>query len=178
MESGTRSYQRYRAGDEQALAEIVELYNQSLILFINRYVHNLSDAEDLAAETFLHLILKKPRFKQESSFKTYLFAIGRNKAVDWIRKQARHPQIPLDDQQLSEHDLLLETLIRQEKRVEMLRAITTLPPDYRDVLHLLYWEDMSYSDAAKVLNKRVKQINNLAYRARNALKSVLEQKVT
>ena len=96
MDNGTRCYHRFLEGDERALEEIVDLYNRKLILFINQLVNNLSDAEDLAAEAFLDLILKKPRFREESSFKTYLFSIGRNKALDLLKKQSRHASVPLD----------------------------------------------------------------------------------
>jgi RNA polymerase sigma factor (sigma-70 family) len=178
MDNGASSYHRFLEGDSSALEEIVELYNKKLILFLNTFVNNLAVAEDLAADTFLELILKKPRFNQESSFKTYLFKIGRNNALDHLKKQARHPSVPLDDMQLSEQDLFVDEIIGDEQRKELLGAIERLHPDYRDILHLLYFEDLSYSDAAAVMKKNVKQINNLAYRAKNALKAALEQEVT
>ena len=178
MDNGASSYHRFLEGDDRALEEIVELYNKKLILFLNAHVTNLAVAEDLAADTFLELILKKPRFNHESSFKTYLFKIGRNNALDYLKKQARHPSVPLDELQLTEQGLFVDELIRDEQRKELLGAIDRLHPDYRDVLHLLYFEDLSYSDAAAVLKKSVKQINNLAYRAKNALKAAMEQEVT
>jgi RNA polymerase sigma factor (sigma-70 family) len=178
MDNGASSYHRFFEGDNRALEEIVELYNKKLILFLNTYVTNLAVAEDLAADTFLELIMKKPRFNQKSSFKTYLFKIGRNNALDYLRKQARHPNVPLDDMQLTEQDLFLDEIIEDEQRKELRGAIDRLHPDYRHILHLLYFEDLSYSDAAAVLKKSVKQINNLAYRAKNALKAAIEQEVT
>ena len=75
MDNGASSYHRFLEGDNSALEEIVELYNKKLILFLNTYVTNLAVAEDLAADTFLELIIKKPRFNQKSSFKTYLLRL-------------------------------------------------------------------------------------------------------
>lgn len=215
MDNGTRCYHRFLEGDERALEEIVDLYNRKLILFINQLVNNLSDAEDLAAEAFLDLILKKPRFREESSFKTYLFSIGRNKALDLMKKQSRHASVPLDhvllrpgideernddllrprdegrdddhlhqsdvgpvDAQLAEQNLLLDELDWNEEQKTLLRALNELRPDYRDVLHLLYFEEMSYREAAVVLKKSVKQINNLAFRAKNAMRAAMQQEVT
>jgi RNA polymerase sigma factor (sigma-70 family) len=178
MDNGASSYHRFLEGDDQALEEIVELYNKKLILFLNIHVHNLAVAEDLAADTFLELIVKKPRFNHGSSFKTYLFKIGRNNALDFLRKQNRHLSVPLDDLQLEDQGLFVEELIRDEQRQELLRAIDGLHPDYRDVLHLLYFEDLSYGDAATVMKRSMKQINNLAYRAKNALKAAMKQEVT
>ncbi len=64
MDNGASSYYRFLEGDNNALEEIVELYNKKLILFLNTYVTNLAVAEDLAADTFLELIMKKPNFNQ------------------------------------------------------------------------------------------------------------------
>jgi len=178
MDSGTQCYQRFLEGDEGALEEIVDLYNRKLILFINQYVNNLSEAEDLAAEAFLDLITKKPRFRQQSSFKTYLFAIGRNKALDFSKKQSRHPSVPFEDISWVEQNLLLDELDWDEERRELIRALNNLLPDYRQILHLLYFEEMSYREAAAVLRKSEKQINNLAYRAKIALRDAMQQEVT
>ncbi|NLC83917.1 MAG: RNA polymerase sigma factor [Ruminococcaceae bacterium] len=178
MDKGARCYHRFLEGDEGALEEIVGLYNRKLILFINNLTNNLSEAEDLAAEAFLDLILKKPHFRQESSFKTYLFSIGRNKALDFLKKQSRHTSVTLDDVQLADQNLLLDELEWGEQQKALLRALDELHPDYRDVLHLLYFEEMSYREAAAVLRKSEKQINNLAYRAKNAMRTAMQQEVT
>lgn len=177
MDNGASSYHRFLEGDDRALEEIVELYNRKLILFLNAQVNNLAVAEDLAADTFLELIMKRPRFNQESSFKTYLFKIGRNNALDYLKKQARHPSVPLDDLHLPEQSPFIDEIIREEQRKVLHDTIKRLHPDYRDVLHLLYFEDLSYGDAAAVMKKSVKQINNLAYRAKIALKAAMEPEV-
>ena len=89
MDNGASSYHRFLEGDESGLEELVEAYSDNLIFFINSFMNNLTLSEDLMSDTFLELILKKPRFVGDSSFKTYLFKIGRNKAFDCLRKQKR-----------------------------------------------------------------------------------------
>ena len=54
MDTGSESYRRYLAGDDEGLAEIVRLYKDRLILFINTYVHDFSAAEDLCEDVFCH----------------------------------------------------------------------------------------------------------------------------
>ena len=173
MDNGASHYRRFLEGDEQALEAIVDQYNRILILFINRLVNNLTVAEDLAADAFLELIIKKPRFRQESSFKTYLFAIGRNKSLDFLKRQARFADRPIEELPLADRQMIENELIQDERRQALHRAIESIRPDYRDILHLLYFEDMSYGEAAAVLKKSVKQVNNLAYRAKNALRAVM-----
>lgn len=175
MDNGAGSYHRFLEGDENALEEIVEQYNRNLILFLNGYVSNITVAEDLAADTFLELIMKKPHFKQGSSFKTYLFAIGRNNALDYLKKRARHKTVPFEDVDLADKHLLEDDLIRGEQQKQINTAIKTLHPEYRDVLHLLYFEEMDYKETAAVLRKNIKQISNLSFRAKKALKAIIEK---
>ena len=89
MDKGAQSYRRFLDGDDDALGEIVDLYREGLILFIYRYVANLADAEDLAEDVFVELIVNPERYGFRSSLKTYIFTLGRNKAVDFVRKQSR-----------------------------------------------------------------------------------------
>jgi len=89
MENGASSYHRFLKGDESGLEELVKAYSDNLIFFISRFINDMALSEDLMSDTFLELIVKKPRFAGNSSFKTYLFKIGRNKAFDYLRKQKR-----------------------------------------------------------------------------------------
>ena len=80
MDSGASNYQRYLAGDDDALVALVRDYKDGLLLFLNRYVRNLSLAEELTEDTFFRLVTKRPRFSPHYSFKTWLYTIGRNTA--------------------------------------------------------------------------------------------------
>lgn len=97
MDNGAASYRRFIDGDQEAFGEIVDLYRENLIFFIHRYVNDLDTAEDLAEDAFVELIVHPERFEGKSSLKTFLFAIARNKAVDWLRKHKRMKPVPLDE---------------------------------------------------------------------------------
>lgn len=109
MDNGASSYHRFLNGDEQGFAEIVKDYSKSLLYFINGFVGNITIAEDLMEDVFVDLIVYKNRFKGQSSFKTFIFAIARNKAVDYIRKH-KHVN-PLDDIALAEDITELEDAV-------------------------------------------------------------------
>ena len=89
MDKGYESYRKFLAGDKKGLVEIMELYSDSLVAFINGFVHNESTAEDLMQDTYLELIIKENSFKGESQFKTWLFRIARNTAFDHLSKHDR-----------------------------------------------------------------------------------------
>ena len=86
MDNGSRSYDRYLNGDDSALSEIVHEYKDGLTLYLNTFTNNLYDAEDMAQETLVVLVSQKPVFKGKSSFKTWLYSIGRNVTIAYMRK--------------------------------------------------------------------------------------------
>ena len=89
MGNGESSYRRFLDGDDEGLTLIVRDYKDGLILYLNNYVNNIYIAEDLMQETFFKIAVKKPKFKGKSTFKTWLYAIGRNVAKDYLRNNSR-----------------------------------------------------------------------------------------
>ena len=177
MDNGASSYRRFLDGDDTAIAELVGAYKDGLILYLNGYVHNIFVAEELAEDTFFRLITKKPRFGGNSSFKSFLYAIGRNVAVDYIRCQSKVRQIPLEDAEntIAAVESLEQTYLREEQKLELNRALAQLPDDYRHVLWLSFFEDFSNQEIAAIMRKNERQVRNLLYRAKQSLKSILEK---
>lgn len=177
MDKGAESYRRFLDGDESGFAEIVEQYGKNLILFIDGYVKNATVAEDLMEDTFCELIFHKNRYRGKSSFKTYLFTIARNKALTYLKKSSRTADLSVEDyeKELSDRDSLEKEVIRDGEKLALYEAMDRISPDYRTVLYLFYFEDMTYEKISRVLRKSNKQIKNLAYRGRKALKSEMEK---
>ncbi len=177
MDNGASSYRRFLEGDDSGLAEIVKSYRDGLILYLNGIVNNLSVAEELAEETLFKIITKKPRFNAQYSFKTWLYTIGRNVAIDYIRrhkKRSDRSYETLENCIQDESDLIRFYVIEERKRT-VHRALKNLHSDYRQVLWLLYFEKLSNSEVSVVMKKNPRQMKNLVYRAKNALKSELEK---
>lgn len=174
MKFGESSYRRFLAGEESAFDEVIDTYHESLIFFIQRYVHNLDEAEDIAEDCFVELIVH-PRYHFKVSLKTYLFTIARNKSVDYIRHRSAIPTTPLDEcsEKSAEYESFENKVLRDERRRAVNRAVEQLNEEMRTVIHLIYFEDMSYEEAGRVMKKSRKQMENLAYRARNALRVIL-----
>lgn len=85
MDNGASSYRRFLDGDESAFDEIMKELFRSLVFFIDRYVHDVHSAEDIAIDTFSDLIVHRHRYNFKVTLKTYLFMIGRSRALDHIR---------------------------------------------------------------------------------------------
>lgn len=174
MDNGEWSYQRFLEGDESGLVQIIRDYRDGLMLYLNGFVSDLTIAEDLTEDTFLKLVLKKPRFLARSSFKTWLYTIGRNLAMDHLKRN-RKTEIPLEscpEITDGENDLEFGYILQEDKRI-IHRVMKTLKQEYRQVLWLIYFEGFSCSEAGKIMGKSAHNTETLVYRARHALKSKL-----
>ena len=177
MDNGASSYRRFLDGDDKGIAEIVGEYKDGLILYLNGYVNNIFIAEELTEDTFFRLITKKPRFSGKSTFKTWLYAIGRNVAVDFIRHNSKMLATPIEDMEnyLIEEQSLEQSYIKEERKLIVHKALSELIPDYKIILWLIFFEDFSNKEAATILKKNDRQIKNLLYRAKQSLKTKLEK---
>ena len=175
MDNGASSYRRFLDGDDKGIAEIVGEYKDGLILYLNGYVNNIFIAEELTEDTFFRLITKKPRFSGKSTFKTWLYTIGRNVAVDYIRHNSKMLATPIEDMEnyLSEEQSLEQSYIKEERKLIVHKALSELIPDYKIILWLIYFEDFSNKEVAKVMRKSVHNTEVLVSRARKALKEKL-----
>lgn len=176
-DSGVFNYRRFRdGGDENGLVEIIKEYKDGLIFYLNSIVGNIHTAEELAEDTFVLLGTKKPRDKGTGSFKTWLYTIGRNIAIDSLRRrrkvcelsEAEYADISADVASLEDSYLL------EERKITVHRALNSLKPEYRQVLWLMYFEDLSAKETACIMKKSAHGIETLVYRARKSLKLTLE----
>lgn len=181
IKSDDEYYQLFLDGDNTGFEQLVMKYKDHLIYFIHRYIKNLDLAEDLAQDVFVEVLIHKERFKLSSSFKTYIFTIGHNKAVDYIRKYSRQILVedlttPKDAEVWKQEESQLERhILQQEEKQLLMKSIKCLKEDYQAAILMVDLEGMSYKEASSVLHKTIPQMKILIYRARKALKKVLEK---
>ncbi len=178
MDNGASSYRRFRDnGDQNALIGIIRDYKDGLTLYLASIVGSIQTAEELAEDTFVLIGTKKPKDKGKGSFRTWLYTIGRNIAIDHLRKRSRHIEVPIDESDaslISDEDIVESEYLKKEQKMTVHKAMRKLSPDYQQVLWLTYFEDMSNKEAAAVMKKSVRSIESLLYRARKSLRSQLE----
>ena len=167
-----QNYEAYCRGDDEGLARIISDYKDSLIFFLRTFTGDIHTAE----ETFVKLAVKKPRYNGKASFKTWLYKIASNTAIDLLRKK-RLEALPLEDAELSSDEAdLEESYIREAKKIAVHRAMRELPQDYQRILWLVYFEGLSVKEAAVLMDRSEHAAQTLIYRARQRMKEVLEQK--
>lgn len=175
MDNGACSYRRFLDGDESAFNDIMEQLFCKLVFFIDSYVHDIHAAEDIAIDTFSDLIVHKHRYNFKVTLKTYLYMIGRSRALDYIkhRKIINFTELK-EAQNLTDDGRILEEKILADERKRIINsAMSKLPDDMRAAVYLVYFEEMTYKETAKVMKKNIKQIDNLLYRAKKELRNIL-----
>lgn len=174
MERTINYYNSFLNGDEDALSMLIHAYRDGLMLYINGYVKNISVAEELTEETFVKLVLKRPKFYERSAFKTWLYAIARNLTTDYLRRNKNQEvslqmcaEIALEEKHLE------NSYICSEQNIQLHNAIKKLKAEYAQVLWLIYFEQFTHKEVAKIMRKSVHNVDTLVYRARQALKAIL-----
>ena len=168
MEIGEELYNRFRDGDDTAFDRILKLYYDGLLFFVTRYVRDVSTAEDVVIDTFLELLMHRSRYNFKTSLKTYLYTIARNKSLNVLKRKSR-TDVALD----SVGHTIDSHMIDSERKRVISEALAKLPEEMRSCIILVYFEDMTYEETAKIMKKSRKQIDNLLYRAKASLKNII-----
>lgn len=178
MDNGESSCRRFLSGDKSAFDDILKEYRQSLTFFIYRYVKNYHEAEDIAIDVFVEFLAHPKKYNFKTSLKTYLFMIGRSRALDFLRRNKKYKRAELQELDRNPEDSgsLWEDFIKGERNRALNEAVVKLPEDMKIAVHLVYFEGLSYEEAGRVMKKSKKQIDNLLYRAKGKLKIALSEK--
>lgn len=175
MDNGAGSYRRFLDGDESAFDDVMRELFDKLVFFVDRYVHDIHAAEDVAIDVFADLIVHRHRYNFKVTLKTYLFMLGRSRAIDYIRHRRVIDCVDLDAVRdvSDDRETLEESILADECRRAVNAAVAALPQDMRVAVHLVYFEEMTYDEAARVMKKNRKQVDNLLYRAKKELRIIL-----
>ena len=180
MDNGASSYHRFLSGDDEGIREIINRYYDGLAVYLNAYLNNMDDAEDVAEETMIVLATKKPKYNGKSSFKTWLYAIGRYQAIDHIRCKPPETE-PLSEELISRgsgRGDAEEIFIQKEERERLYQAMEQLKPDYKRVLQMKFYDGMELQEIGEVMGKSSAGIYHLYERAKKSLRKKLEGKGT
>ena len=177
MDNGSESYKRFLDGDDIGMEDIITEYRDGLIFYLHKLVGSIEKAEELAEDTFVLLCIKKPKDKQKCSFKTWLYTIGRNLAIDYLRRSAKQITMPLDtyDTLCSDQDSPEEEYIRNSKKTIVNKALNKLKPEYRQVLWLLYFEDLQYKEISIINEQECSRDTNACQPSQASTKKRIDQ---
>lgn len=166
-------YASFLEGDIASFEELVIRHRHNLVYFIMQYVKNYQIAEDISQEVFAYVYVKPERYCAEYAFKTYLFMLGKRRAIDYIRKESNHQTIPLEEFTLVESNSVDNNLFHLENAEILRKHINELNPQYRIVITLIDLNGLSIAETAKIMDKSVLAIKVLSHRAKKRLKQIM-----
>ncbi len=174
-----------QSGSKSDFGKLVSQYYEMVYAVVYGVVHHREAARDVAQEVLMKAFREISRFAGQSKFKTWLYRIAINAAIDHTR--AKKPTESLDATDASDDDsrpALVITdksagprdLARQaELRVLLNQAIEQLSPDHRAVMVLREWEELSYDEIAEALGLQIGTVMSRIFYARRKLAEILGQ---
>ncbi|MCB9993239.1 MAG: sigma-70 family RNA polymerase sigma factor [Hyphomicrobiaceae bacterium] len=161
---------RISARDSGALRILYTRHNVRLYRFLVRLTGNEALAEECVNETFLKVWLKAESFGGQSSVSTWLFTIARNEALSHLRKRR---EAPLDEEQAAqiedESDTQDVTAAKKDKCAVMRLCIDKLSPAHREIIDLVYYQDLSVAEVAEVVGIPENTVKTRMFHARKQL---------
>jgi len=172
---------RCQAGDDAALAELVERYSPRLRYFLRKLLgperhrgRSLQGdgAEDALQDVWLDVVRHLPRLADPQALAAWLYAIARGHAFGRLRKM--RPTEPLDESQVVDA-VENEDEFSSEDAARIHAALDELPAEQREVLVLRFLEDMSYDEIARIVGCQLGTVRSRIHYGKRALRSALSK---
>ena len=176
----------YLDGDRQSLDVLVARYFKTIYGFAARFAGNGEDAEDITQETFVKAWRHLKRFDPERNFKTWLFAIAKNTALDFLKKKRAVPfsafknaagENGLLETLANSAPLAAEALERREAGDLVRNFLEKLSPAQRTTLALRYGNDLTFRAIAERLGEPLHTVKSRNRRALAALGKLLPRHI-
>jgi RNA polymerase sigma-70 factor (ECF subfamily) len=175
--------ERILGGDRDLFTTLVSRYERRLINYVYRITHRYEEAHDLAQEIFVKVYLALDRYDPKYQFSTWLFRIAQNSAIDALRKKSI-AEVPLarpteDEPSGKEREFAddgispYRALKNKQLSAAIDEAVRKLPADYRELIQLRHFAELSYEEIATMKQLPLGTVKNKLFRARNLLKDAL-----
>ena len=177
--------QKIIAGDRNAYRVLVERYQQMVFRTCMGFVHNSADAEDITQDVFIKAYQSLKEFRMESSFSTWLYRIAVNASLNRVREKKKNfivryfnDLMEADSNTLPVSEIYESgdpesSMIGEEHRAWVKRALDSLPDNQRTAIVLSKYEDLSQKEIAEIMGKSEGAVEALIQRAKATLRSRL-----
>ena len=174
-------------GREECFGDLVERYQNPLVNYLFRMVRNREEARDIAQEVFIKIYQALDRYDPQYKFSTWLFRIAQNAAIDRIRKR-RIKVVSMDRPSDDSDDGAWEfpsddpdpyrDSRNQERGDAIQQAIDGLPWEYRELIVMRHFGELSYEEIASAKEMPLGTVKNKLFRGRQMLKDLLADYLT
>lgn len=174
---------RVQRGDSAAFDLLVRKHQHRVVALIGRYVHDWSEAQDVAQDTFIRAYRAMGNFRGDAQFSTWLHRIAVNTAKNHLVAHKRRPpgdDVDIDDAEQFESGLRLRDndtpereLMRHEMEQTVMRAVEALPDELRTAITLREVDGLSYEEIAQQMQCPIGTVRSRIFRARDAIDAQL-----
>ena len=174
---------RILGGDRDRFTELVKRYERRIVNYVYRITHRYEEAHDLAQEIFVKVFMALDRYDPKYQFSTWLFRIAQNSAIDAIRKKSIQ-EVPFarpadeessgKEREFPDHGVSPYRAMKNKQLAAAIdQAVDHLPSDYRELIQLRHFAELSYEEIATMKKLPLGTVKNKLFRARNLLKDAL-----
>ena len=172
----------YLNGDEKALEFLIARYLKPVYGFVHGYAGNVQEAEDITQEVFLKAWRNLKKFDPRKNFKTWVFSIAKNTAIDFLRKKKTVPFSAFDNEEggndildtlVDPAPLVSELVERREDAGSLADALSKISPKYRNVISLYHDEQLNFREIAQMMGESLNTVKSRHRRALIVLKKIL-----
>lgn len=171
--------ERSLAGDNRAFEVLFDRYKDNIRELIRKRSRGGSDINDLLQETFIKAYLNLGKYDKSYTFGQWLYAIARNTFIDFTRRQETKNNLLSIDENIG-HELSRNSpediVIDKEKSEEIGRDIARLAPQYRRIIELRYYRELSYEEIAIELGIPLGTVKTNLYRAKEKLIKIIRDR--
>lgn len=173
----------FLAGDDPAFEQLVDKYLKPIYNFLYHFVSDRENLDDITQETFIKAWKNIKKFDQEKKFKTWLFTIAKNTALDYLKKKKTIPFSMFTDSEgynkledISEDSILPdEFLERADATKDLEEILKKIPDQYQIILSMRYRDDFSLHEIAAILKIPYNTIKSQHQRGLKILKAKLSK---
>ena len=168
--------------NEQPLEVLIQRYLKPIYGFVYKYTGDSQEAEDIAQETFVKVWRNLKKFKKQKNFKSWLFSIAKNTAIDFLKKK-RAMQFSDFENERGESTILEkfidssplpnELLERKDLMGTLAKAIGKLLPKYRKTLLLRHNDNLTFREISEATGEPLNTVKSRYRRAVIMLKKLL-----
>ena len=174
--------------DQQAFAELMDKYKDSIYYMLLKMVQNNDDAEDLTLEAFGKAFNRLNQYTPNFAFSTWLFKIATNNCIDFLRKKKKNV-LSIDNRvanedgddfmfEIKSEGLTPEQIAMNDQKIQLMRRyVKKLKPRYEILVEMRYFKEMSYEEISDELQLPLGTVKAQLFRAREFLFNIMKHSI-
>ena len=168
---------RVTGGDSAAYALLMQRYEQKLLRYVVFLIHDEVAAADIVQDTFIKAYQNLKSYKPAYKFSSWIYRIAHNETMNAVKRNRHQSGADIDLlPELSYDPKIAEQIDAHLLQASVQDCLSKLEPKYREIIQLIYFEEMKYEEASEVLHVPTSTVGVWLKRAKEKLRAICEQK--